>query len=451
VLAARTRSELSVAASGFIRFRLVHAQTLTGALLDPQRADPAFPSVMDLVARNEMDVWAGAAAESGEASSIATVSKIRSADRRVSALATAVTQQLQAGRIAAARRLFTEGFAPAVDAEIDAVNAAIAADERFIESAMTTVVDEHRQVAGLMMLVALVALALAFVSALAARRLARRLASTTAAVRSFATGADMPIEVHGHDEISELGTAFNAMSTDVRKARDQEKRFVQRTVEATESERMHLAAELHDGPIQRLTGLLYGLERAGARIERGELDEVGEFLRDGRAKLSAEVGALRHLLSELRPPVLDERGLGAAVRDYLSEFARREAIDCAVDVRLDERVSESLETTIYRILQEALANVSKHAQATHVAVSLWNDHGSVRLRIADDGCGFDPDARTESGGDHFGMTGMFGRAQYAGGSLEVSSSAGNGTVVSAAFPILPARPSFPVLPERVAS
>jgi signal transduction histidine kinase len=451
VLDARTRSELSLAASSFIRFRLLHAQILTGAVLDPREADPAFTSVMDLVARNEMDVWTAVASESGATSAIASIAKIRAADGRASALATAVTQHLQAGRIAAARRLFAEGFAPAIDVEIGAVDAAIAADERLIESAMTTVVDEHRRIASLMMLVALLALALAFVSALAARRLARRLASTTAAVRSFAGGEYVPVEVHGHDEISELCAAFNAMSIDVRKARDQEKRFVQRTVEATESERMQLAAELHDGPIQRLTGLLYGLERAGARIERGKVDGVEEFLRDARAKVSAEVGALRHLLSELRPPVLEERGLGVAIRDYLSELARRDGIVCDVDVRLEERLSESLETTIYRILQEALANVTKHARADRVAVSLWRDDDSVHLRVIDNGCGFEPDARTEWGGDHFGMTGMIGRAQYAGGSLEIASTAGEGTVVSATFPIVPERPPFVVTPERVAS
>ena len=188
VLEARARSEVSVAASSFIRFRLVHAQLLIGAVLDPAGGDPSFTSVLNLVARNEMDVWAAVAEESGSAPTIASVAKVRAADRRVSSLATAVTQQLQAGRTAAARRLFTESLAPAIDGEIAAVNAAIVSDERFIETAMTTVVDEHRNVGAIMMLVSLLALALAFVSALAARRLARRLASTTSAVRSFAAG-----------------------------------------------------------------------------------------------------------------------------------------------------------------------------------------------------------------------------------------------------------------------
>jgi signal transduction histidine kinase len=331
------------------------------------------------------------------------------------------------------------------------VNAAIGSDERFIETAMTDVVDEHQRVAGIMMLVSLLALALAIVSGVAARRLARRLASTTSAVRAFAAGEYVPIGIHGNDEIAELGNAFNTMSVDVRRAREQEKLFAQRTVEATESERMHLAAELHDGPIQRLTGLLYGLERVATRIERDQLDGLADFLRDARTKVSSEVGALRHLLSELRPPVLAERGLGAAVRDYLSSFAHHEGLEYEADVRLDERVSDSLETTMYRILQEALANVSKHADAHRVVVSLWDDGESVRMRVADDGCGFDPDGRADSGGEHFGIAGMLGRARYSGGSVEIGSAPGKGTIVSATLPTGRSPMRAPVIIEKVAS
>ena len=261
----------------------------------------------------------------------------------------------------------------------------------------------------------------------------------------------VPIEVHGNDEIAELGNAFNTMSVDVRQSREHETLFVQRTVDATESERMHLAAELHDGPIQRLTGLLYGLERVGTRIERGELDGLAGFLKDARTKVSSEVGALRHLLSELRPPVLAERGLGEAVRDYLSDFAQREGVEYEADVRLEERVSDSLETTMYRILQEALANITKHAGAHRVGVSLWHDGESVRMTIADDGCGFDADSRADAGGEHFGIAGMVGRARYSGGSVEIESAPGQGTTVSAALPTGRTPRRAPGIAEKVAS
>ena len=257
--------------------------------------------------------------------------------------------------------------------------------------------------------------------------------------------------MHGNDEITELSNLFNTMSLDVRSAREQEKLFVQRTVDATESERMHLAAELHDGPIQRLTGLLYGLERVATRIERDQLDGLAGFLKDARTNVSSEVGALRHLLSELRPPVLAERGLGAAVRDYLSDFAYREGVECEADVRLEERVSDSLETTMYRILQEALANVSKHAGARRVVVSLWHDGESVRMSVADDGCGFDPAGGADSGGEHFGIAGMLGRARYAGGSVEIESAPGRGTTVSAALPTGREPLRAPEITEKVAS
>lgn len=435
VLEGRTRSELSLAASGFIRLRLIHAQLLAGVLLDPAASEPALASVMDLVARNEFDVWSGLADASGSPDVVATADRIGDADARVSAIATALFDRLRRGDMPGAQRAFATSFAPAVDAEIRAVDEAIAADERVIASAMSDVVAEHRGIAVVMALVALGALSLALVSGFAARRIARRLATTTAAVRSFTPEEHVPIAVDGHDEISELASAFDAMALDVGRAREQEKRFIKRTVEATESERMQLAAELHDGPIQRLTGLLYGLERYAGRVERGQLDGLDDFMGDARRKISAEVGALRHLLSELRPPVLDERGLSVAVGDYLSEFARREGIECDVDVRLDARVSESLETTMYRILQEALANVSKHADATRVHVALWDEDGSVHLHVADDGKGFDPhEARENGGGEHFGVAGMAGRARYAGGWFDIDSAPGRGTIVSATLP-----------------
>jgi signal transduction histidine kinase len=224
---------------------------------------------------------------------------------------------------------------------------------------------------------------------------------------------------------------------DLAEAREAERGFLKQTVDTSEAERMRIAAELHDGPIQRLTGLLYRVELMGARIGRGESDQLPGLVAETQTKLSAEISTLRNMLSELRPPVLDERGLGPALQDYISDFGRREGINCELDIRLDGRVAETLETTMYRVAQEALANVGKHSEAQNVNLALRAENGSIHLSVADDGVGFDTDTvRDGSGGEHFGLTSMRERVRMVGGQFELASLRGAGTTVRATFPRL---------------
>jgi two-component system NarL family sensor kinase len=239
----------------------------------------------------------------------------------------------------------------------------------------------------------------------------------------------------GNDEFSLLARAFNARMDDLAEARGSERKFLQQTVDASESERMKLAADLHDGPIQRLTGLLYRLELAGSRRDRGDTAGVLDLIAEAQKKISEEVRSLRQMLSELRPPALDERGLSAALEDYVSDFSRRAGIAFGLDIRLEGRVAASLETTMYRVAQEALANVDHHAHASHVKLSLWSENGDACLSVSDNGVGFEVEKkRNESGGSHFGLTGMRERVRMAGGKFDIASVPGAGTVVRAKFP-----------------
>lgn len=215
----------------------------------------------------------------------------------------------------------------------------------------------------------------------------------------------------------------------------QRTRLLDMAVQAAEEERSRLAAELHDGPIQRLAALGYGLERARRRLDRGDMVTGTELMGSLQEELSKEVRGLRRLMAHLRPPVLDESGLEAALSDYAHEFERSSGVTCTVDARLPSRLEPSHETVLYRLAQEALTNVGKHARATRANVTLHTQNGSVILRVTDDGVGFEPaNLRGPIGGDHFGLAVMRERVEMVGGRWELQSRPGAGTTIIAAIP-----------------
>jgi signal transduction histidine kinase len=209
------------------------------------------------------------------------------------------------------------------------------------------------------------------------------------------------------------------------------KRAMQRVLRATEQERIRLAADLHDGPVQELTALRYGLTRARNRVQRGEPAEAEALLASIEDDLAAGVTGLRRLMSELRPAVLDEQGLEAALQNQAQAFEAASGVSCTIETGLEgRRLAPELETVLFRVTQESLNNVGKHARASNVTVSFAADDGAVRLRIRDDGVGFDPlVARRLAGERHFGLAGMRERVEMVGGRLVVDSAPGRGTTV----------------------
>ena len=154
-----------------------------------------------------------------------------------------------------------------------------------------------------------------------------------------------------------------------------------------------------------------------------------------REDLAGAVRALRRLMSGLGPPSPDARGLEVAIDDLVTAFAQRTGIECQVDVSLDRKLPDRTESTFYRILQEALANVERHSGASKLAMIASSHDGEVQLRIWDDGVGFDPATVGSSrDGASFGLTAMRERARLAGGRLSYESAPGRGTLVRASFP-----------------
>jgi signal transduction histidine kinase len=209
------------------------------------------------------------------------------------------------------------------------------------------------------------------------------------------------------------------------------KRAMQSVLRMTEAERSRLAAELHDGPVQQLTALLYGLELARQHVRRGSPSAAEELLASLEDRATGEISELRRLMTQLRPPVLDELGLITALQNQGQSFESSSGVECAIDTEPELELTPELETVLYRVTQESLTNVGKHANASRVNISLAAVDGQVCLLIRDDGIGFDPGKATAMVSQgHFGLVNMRERVEMVGGRLRVDSSPGGGTTIA---------------------
>jgi signal transduction histidine kinase len=205
---------------------------------------------------------------------------------------------------------------------------------------------------------------------------------------------------------------------------------LRRVVAAQEQERRRLARELHDETGQALTSILLGLrtveEAEGESDMRVALSEVRELVR-------ATLQDVRQLAVELRPKVLDDFGLVAALERLTDSFREQTGIAVAFHSALPaERLSPEIETALYRIVQESLTNIVKHARAGGVSITLGRKRSAVTVVVEDDGVGFDP-ARTREEG--LGLIGMRERVALVGGRLTIESRPGAGTTFVAEVPV----------------
>ncbi|NUK09620.1 PAS domain S-box protein [Streptomyces lunaelactis] len=288
----------------------------------------------------------------------------------------------------------------------------------------------------------------------------------------------------GHELSVELGVwrlesgpvrGFNAFVRDITERRRAEqallleterRHLLAETIRSREQERTWLAAELHDGPIQRLTSVGYGFEEACLVLDHKGVEASRDLFARARTRLGEEIGGLRTLMTVLRPPALDAQGLAVALQDLADEFGRQHGVHCPVTMSISQRLEPNIETVIYRIVQEALTNVARHAHATNAAVTLADsvpgagsgsastpgseaeagagaasgaDHSSdntVVLTVADDGVGFDTTRTPGFVADgHFGMSSMRERVRIASGTYALTSSPGAGTRIEVRIPV----------------
>ena len=202
-----------------------------------------------------------------------------------------------------------------------------------------------------------------------------------------------------------------------------------------EEERKFLARELHDQVIQDLLSFNYRLENIESDVEDGRQQQELAGVRQSVRNVVAE---LRQLCSDLRPPTIDAHGLTAAIRSLAEEWAERNNIDLAlsIDPRLG-RLPEALELSVFRIVQEGLNNIRKHAQAQHVSLRVERTPtASILVRLADDGQGLPKpiDLAELSASKHFGLLGISERVALSGGTMQVESLQTSGTVLQVEIP-----------------
>jgi diguanylate cyclase (GGDEF)-like protein/PAS domain S-box-containing protein len=228
------------------------------------------------------------------------------------------------------------------------------------------------------------------------------------------------------------------------------RRLLDRLVRAQEEERARIGADIHDDSVQVLTALAMRLE-----LFRGQLDDpealasVEELERIARASIAR----LRHLIFELHPPALDRDGLITALRLYLEQLRVERGIESTIEANLTSEPDDVARMIVYRIAQEALLNVAKHAQATRVDVSIEQSVPGTHVRISDNGVGLpfelsslNPDAPGLSGSSqpgHIGLIAMRERAEMAGGWCNISSEQGRGTTVEFFVPDTAVEPAPP--------
>jgi signal transduction histidine kinase len=215
----------------------------------------------------------------------------------------------------------------------------------------------------------------------------------------------------------------------MRESQAERERLLHRAIESSELERRRIARDLHDGAVQDLAGVSYSLTAAADRIDRSSLEDTAATLRDAAAGTRRSIRELRSLLVDIYPPDLHRTGLEAALRDLVAPLAPR-GIDVNVWLPSELSLRPDLETLFYRCAQEALRNVVKHANATHVEVRVQLDDGIARLTLEDDGCGFE--GQIEEG--HLGLRLLADLAREAGGRLEVESASPKGTRVCVEAP-----------------
>jgi PAS domain S-box-containing protein len=218
--------------------------------------------------------------------------------------------------------------------------------------------------------------------------------------------------------------------------RDEDRtRLLLRTNTAIEAERNRIARDLHDGPIQGISATTLSLEAVKLMMESGETERALDTLRKICEELSEEAMNLRRVMSDLRPPVLEERGLIPAVRELCDRWQNEAGVTVEVIADAHAHVANDVETLAYRVVQEALSNVKKHAAAHSVTVRVEAAAGTLRVEVKDDGTGFDPEeARAFLRSGRVGLASMRERAELAGGTLTVKSSPKDGTTIMATLP-----------------
>jgi signal transduction histidine kinase len=305
-----------------------------------------------------------------------------------------------------------------------------------------TVVGPAQTYGALMALATLAAVAVAaYLLLQGVRRIAVPIRLLVEQTRRLAAGTNVePVAVSGVEEIDTLESAFGQMAVQITSYRAGLRRYVEAITQSQEDERRRIARELHDDTVQNLIWVNRRLELFQASEKdpnrRAQLAELQRLMADS-------VQGVRQISRDLRPPVLEDLGLVPALQTLIDAAHQGQGAipHATLKVRGQaEKLSAEQELALYRLTQEALANVRRHAQATGVCVSLAFEPTAVQLDILDDGQGFEvPPLLTDlAQRDSFGLMGIQERVWALGGSMVIQSSPGQGACIHVSLPRQPA-------------
>jgi len=244
------------------------------------------------------------------------------------------------------------------------------------------------------------------------------------------------INFKSDDEIKMLAESFNRMAKTLMEKMKLERKYLSQIIEAQENERRRISRELHDEFGQALYAIKFNLEMIDkdlphtTSVVRGRLEEA-------KSLSSQTLTTMRQLSLDLRPTMLDDLGLIPTLRWYIQNFSNRLNICSNFEtIGLEEKLPPQIETAFYRIVQEALNNIAKHAQADRVEVSLMKRDSRIHASIRDNGKGFDLDKvlHPESPERGFGLAGIQERVSLLGGQMDIQSRPGFGTLIHVEIP-----------------
>ncbi|MEX0990680.1 MAG: PAS domain S-box protein [Actinomycetota bacterium] len=228
-----------------------------------------------------------------------------------------------------------------------------------------------------------------------------------------------------HERVEHSADELERRLEDLRRADGQRRQLLARVVRAQEEERQRIASDIHDDSIQKMAAVGLRLESLRRRFAedaeaRGQVDQIEETV-----KVSIE--RLRHLMFELWPPALERHGLADAVRTELDQTKATSGLDYVLSDELETEPPPETRTVAYRIIQEAVSNIRKHAEASTVEVTLANRDGGIDVKVSDDGRGIEETPTSPPG--HLGLSAMHERAEMAGGWVRINGRSGRGTTV----------------------
>jgi PAS domain S-box-containing protein len=263
----------------------------------------------------------------------------------------------------------------------------------------------------------------------------RRMSGSTVVYGRRANGEDFPVDASISQLVTPQGKLFTVILRDVTervRAQQELAAFAAQASAIREQEKSRVARELHDELAQSLTALKMDAIWLKERM-RTDADAATAKLDAMLAMIDASVASTRRIAADLRPLVLDDLGLVPAIEWLVQNFTQRTGVLCTLDAAEDIELREPYATAVFRMVQESLANVAKHAKATRASVTVLRSRDAIRLEVQDDGIGFDVAAPRKAAS--LGLAGLRERAQLVQGTVDIESRPGAGTRVRAHIPV----------------